>query len=1504
MPVDDRIVSMKFDNKEFASKIAETLAGLDKLKKSLDMAGSTRSVEDLAAAGRNFNMGNMAGAVEGVSLKFAALATIGITTLVNLTNRAIDAGLAFSRSLTVAPIAQGWGEFELKMGSIQTIMSGSGEGLGIVNQKLQELNEYSDKTIYSFKDMTSNIGKFTNAGVSLDKSVAAIQGVANVAALSGATSEEASRAMYNFSQALAAGSVKAIDWRSIELANMGTVEFKQQLIDSAEAMGTLTKRGDEWVTSSGTVVTATKGFRDSLSEDWLTSEALTETLARFSDETTDVGKRATAAATEVKTFSMMIDTMKESVGSGWAKTFELIFGDFEEGKKLWTSINDAFSDTVGKSAEARNHMIEDWKDRGGRDVLLQGLEDGVYSLARALSPIKEAFRDIFPPMTGKRLFEMTKIFATFTRSLDVSRETMGKIRDTFRGLFSVVEIGWTIFKGILGVIGQVLSSFSGAGSGLLDFGANAGNMLTRLNEALVAGGGIARFFDKVSNAILNAISFVKEFAGNASDGIETALGRIQGRFDSLNRGATIAAEKVGGAWNKVQEVLADFDVVLSEIWAGVSGFFTDLGRKLAEQLDFDPVLDVVNVGLVGGIFMLLKKFLSGGIDINVGGGVMDKIKEALDGVTGTLAAMQAKVKGELLMKIAVAVGVLAASMLVLSMIDSGDLTKALIAMSVGFGQLVGVMTLLTLLTAGPMGAAKIAGLSAGLILLASAMLLLSVAIKNLSSLGWGELAKGLIGVGAGLAIMIVALSYIPPAEGMIRAGIAMGIISAALWVLSKAVQSFGQMPAATIAKGLGGIAGALGVMIIAMHAMPTESLISAGIAIGIVSASLLVLAKAVESFASINAMDTMKGLAGIAGTLGILALAMWAMPPGMIATAAGLLILSGALVVISGVMRVMAGMDVLEIAKGIGALAGVLGVLAIAMMAMTGTAAGAAAMLVASVALTAITAVLWGLGKLGIGQIVGALTALAGVFVILGGAAFVLQPLLPALFGLGAALTLIGAGFALFGVGANLVAKAFEAMARAGKAGVAALIGSLELLITAAPRFITALVNSLIDFAAELMRATPMLMGLFGVMLESLLNLIITKVPLLAQALSVIITEGLRLIREKFPEILTTGAMLLLTLLAGLQSVAPRIVTELVTLIVTVAGALVANSFRLVDAGVRLMVAFLQAIQSRVNTIVTAGTNLLIALVTAIANQIHRVIDVAANIIISFIREIGNRAGDIVRAGADALIDFVEGIGNEINRVITAAVDVAIAFVTQLSNEAIRFANAAAQVLTDFLNGIADAIRNNTQQLRDAGINIASAIISGMTGGISDMAGDFLGEVAGLASRGLEAISGVFETRSPSKAAFRIAQSIPQGMALALEKDRTAENSVVDHAERILRAFQETLNKAPDDISGMDEFGPVITPVLDLTKVRSESRNLDRLLAASAITADVSYGRARTISTTSEVEPPASEPVVQAGPTEIKFEQNNYSPTPLSTNDVYRNTKSQIALAKKELNIP
>lgn len=392
--IDERIVKMTLDNSGFEQPAKKSMTTLEKLKQAMLFSDATKGLESWQSKMDKLNMDKLMGACDTVTHRFSVFGIIADQTIRNITNKIESMASSMMRAATIEPVSDGFKEYELKMGSIQTIMAGTGESLQTVNKYLNELNTYSDKTIYSFSDMTNNIGKFTNAGVKLKDAVAAIQGVANVAAVSGANAGEASRAMYNFSQALSTGAVKLIDWKSIENANMATVEFKDTLLQCAVAMGTAEKSGDgmyKVLTTNAQgrtmddIVTSTKNFNDSLQYQWMTTGVLTEALKIYStdlsemsevereawragmlnkgytdaqvDSFEELSKKAFASATEIKSFTMMIDTLKEALGSGWAMSWEIMLGDFEQAKNLWTTVGNSIGNVISKVDNARNDLL-------------------------------------------------------------------------------------------------------------------------------------------------------------------------------------------------------------------------------------------------------------------------------------------------------------------------------------------------------------------------------------------------------------------------------------------------------------------------------------------------------------------------------------------------------------------------------------------------------------------------------------------------------------------------------------------------------------------------------------------------------------------------------------------------------------------------------------------------------------------------------------------------------------------------------------------------------------------------------------------------------------------------------------------------------------------------------------------------------------------------------------------------------------------------------------------
>ena len=635
--VDDAIVEMKFDNVLFEQKLNETIKSLDKLRASLDFSNAKKGMNDLTTAGKNFNMGNMGQHIEDVSRKFLAMSTVAITALASITSHAVTTGLAMANSFTFGPIQAGFQEMETNMTSIQTILANTaskGSTLEDVEESLNQLNTYSDKTIYNFGQMARNIGTFTAAGVDLDTSVQSIKGISNLAAISGSSAEQASTAMYQLSQALAAGKVNLMDWNSVVNAGMGGEIFKKALFETGKALGEikdvpLGASFEEWEKKGGT-------FREQMQKGWITADVLKTTLSGLSGDVSSVslqtrgfskeaadalvatGALGLKAATDVKTFTQLMGTVKEAIGTGWADSFRVIIGGFEESKKLFTDMNDAIGGFVSKQADARNELLLGWKEMGGRDMLIQGLKDAFSSLGNVLSAISRAFRNIFPKKTASNLFSMTQTFSNFTEKLEIlTLKWMPRITQLFQGLFAGAEIVWVIFKELGGVIKDLFVAFGGAADDkILDFFSKWANWLTVLNAKMVGGGGIRKFFTQISMAIRypqQAFDRLTEGIKNFFDTLEggktagKALGDIGGRFEHLGS----LFEGVGNAFDWLIEKTEGIRQVLGDLWNYIMQFFRELGDSMKsemEQGDFEGALDIFNVAFLGGIAIMLRKF--------------------------------------------------------------------------------------------------------------------------------------------------------------------------------------------------------------------------------------------------------------------------------------------------------------------------------------------------------------------------------------------------------------------------------------------------------------------------------------------------------------------------------------------------------------------------------------------------------------------------------------------------------------------------------------------------------------------------------------------------------------------------------------------------------------------------------------------------------------------------------------------------------------------------------
>lgn len=1461
--IDERVVSMQFDNKQFEAGVKTTLGSLDSLNKGLKLEGATKGLNDLDQASKRFSLSNISTALDTITDKFKTVSVIGITALVNIANKAVNAGEQLLHSLTVEPIMQGLHEYETNLNSIQTILSNTAwqnTGLKDVNAALQELNTYSDKTIYNFSEMARNIGTFTAAGVKLDVSVSAIKGIANLAAISGSNAEQASAAMYQLSQALASGTVKLQDWNSVVNAGLGGKVFQDALIETARVHGVAI---DQMIKDEG-------GFRNTLEKGWLTSGILTETLSKFTGDLsaaqlktmgyTDkqiagilkLGKNAQEAATKIKTFSQLINTLQEAAGSGWANTWQIIFGDFDEARDLFTNVNNVLGGFITASAAARNKILGDWKQLGGRTKIIEAISNAFQAVLDVVGPVKTAFREIFPAVTGKDLYNLTLILVKFTESLRLSADTMSNLRRTAAGVFAILGIGWDILKAVVRVLFDLIGAATDGSGGFLEFTARIGDFLVGLHKAIEEGTGFTDFFQAVGRVLAVPIRLIKILIGyvgglfGSFDGDKAASGTANW-LSKLNL-VTVALNAIASGGEKLNSFLASIGQNLPALITKIVNFLSRVTTWIVDAfrgINWGDVLSTVNTGLFAGIVVLFKKFVDKFKKESPGSDLLSGIKDSFDQLTKTLSTMQNTLRAATLLEIAAAIALLTISVVALSKVDAGGLTRAMTAISIMMAQLLTSMAIFEKI-AGTKGFAKLPLIAGAMILLATAVDLLVIAVRNLATLDWNELAKGLTGVAVLLASLALYSKFAEANAAGVLSGAGIILLALGIQILTKAVAEFAKMSWGEIAKGLVVLDIALGSIATALDAIPPTAPLAALGVLG-VALSLGLIADALDKFAQASWGEIAKSTVVLLGVLTLIAAALIVIPPtaplgalailgvalslGMIADAMDqfakqswgdigksmtlllgvLTLITAALVIIppwaplaaasiwlvaislgqiGDAMEQFGKMSWGAIAKAMVLFTGILTILAIGLTVMIAALPGAAAVLVVAAALAILTPVLLVLGNMSWEAIAKGLLTLAGVFTIFGIAGLVLAPVVPILLGLGVAVALVGVGMLAAGAGVLALSIGLTALAISGAAGASALIGIVNSMLAELPLVAAAIAQAVVAFAAVIAESGPAITGAITTVLNSLIDAILKLTPKIQETLAKLLLGMLNILAKYVPQ--------------------------------------------MVDAGLRLLTGILNGI----------------------ANNIGKVVTAATNIIVNFLKAIGDNLPRIIQAGVDLILNFIRGLTKAIN--------------------------------------------DNSEAMGKAGSDLGLAIVKGIARGLLSGASEVTNAAKNVAKSALDAAKNFLGIHSPSKKAEKeIGVPFSEGTA----KGITSKMGVVnDAAEGVGSSAIEVMRKSLKNISnvldGSVDLNPKITPVLDLTKLRKDANSVNGMFKPISFDTTTTSANQAAAGHPSN-QPPPNDGAMTTGAPSVTFVQNNNSPKALSSAEIYRQTKNQLSKVKE-----
>ncbi len=1451
--IDSRVVEMQFDNKQFESNVKTTMSTLDKLKQSLNLTGASKGLENVNAAAKNCDMSGLSGAVESVRMKFSALEIMAVTALANITNSAVNAGKRIVSALTIDPIKTGFSEYETKINAIQTIMSNTaskGTTMEDVTLVIDELNTYADKTIYNFAEMTRNIGTFTAAGVGLEESAKAIQGIANLAAASGSSSQQASTAMYQLSQALATGTVKLMDWNSVVNAGMGGEKFQEALKQTAREYGI---NVDQIIEKNGS-------FRDSLHEGWLSADILNQTLNKFTvDGATKYAKsmmesgkwtreQADAliaeaqamedAATKVKTFTQLWDTLKESAQSGWGISWEIIIGNFEEAKTLLTEISDVFGGLIDKSADARNEMLQFWKDNGGRAALIDSFRNSFEALGRVLKPIGEAFREIFPSITGAQLVSITEGLKNFTETLKIGDETAKNIKDTFKGFFALLDIGKMALTAIVGGLLSLVKALFPVTGNFLSVTGGVGDFIVAIRDALKSSDafnvaiqnvgkvlkpvaeGIVMFTDLIANAF-------KAIRAPDMSGIDEFAGQIEERFQPLI--------KLGEAF---KSFLSFFYNLASKIGEILSGLSASIFKSLNDS-NFNSIFDLINSGLFAAILYGIKKFIDSLTEItDSAGGFLSGITGIFDGVRGCLEAYQSNLKASILLKIAISIGILAAALLTISMIDSEKLTVSLGAMTIMFIELFAAMSAFSTLT-GPRGFLAMPKIATGMIGLSVAVLILASAMEKLGNLDWDGVIKGLAGV-AGLSVILIQTSKAleTSSKSLISASVGFIIFGTAILILTQAVKQLGGLDLADLAKGLVGVGVLMAELVLFMKVADLSGMGAIkSVGILLLAAAITVLAGAVKKLSSINLGDLVKALSGLAvmltsiaifinvagnaknviatatsltilgvamnlfaaaiikmgnmsweemsrglislaSALAIVTLAFIALPKNIFIQSLALLDVAGAMMILAQALKALGGMSWQEIAKSLTALTVSLGVIiaAFVMLGKTSSLADSLAFSILAASITMLAGALKTIGSMSLAQIGIALLGLAGAFTVIGVAAMLLTPVIPAILGLAAAIVLLGIGVAAIGGGILALSAGLSALAVAGTAGTVALVSLVTGLIGLIPTTIKMIGEGIVAFAKVIAGAGPTILDAITTVLTALIDAIIAVVPKAVDAFLLLITSLLESLVKYMPQIRESGKEILISFLEGIAKMIPDVIQAgidiIISLIDGLAQGIEKNAPRIRDAFIHLFESLLKAvlvflgINSPSKVFADIGANIIQGLINGIGNMLSNATQAIINVVTSLISAITNKMGEFLSKGKESMTNFQNGISNKLSDV----------------------KNAATDVISNVLSGIRGKLSEFT--------SMGSNLIHGLKTGIQNAADSVVSAAKGVVSDAISAAKNLLGIHSPSKEFEALGMYTSEGFAKGITGEQTiVTSSVNDMSTKMLAAINSSAPK-------------------------------------------------------------------------------------------------------------
>ena len=1368
--VDNRIVQMEFKNAQFEKSVKGSIESIENLKKGLNLDAASKSLQGLQVTGDNFTLAGIGRGVEQLTSRFSTMGIVGMTIIHNITNAAIKMGKKIGGAL-LGPIIDGGKKRALAIAQAKFQF----EGLGMdVKATMASALSAVKGTAYGLGDAALVASQFGASGMRAgDDMTSSLRAVAGVAAMTG---REYTNIGNIFTKV--AGNGRLMGGELLQLSSSG--------VNAAATIGKSLGKTEAQVremVSAGEI--SFQIFSDAMDE-------------AFGKHAQDANKLYTGSLANVKAAlgrigaelqAPKLDNLRDIFNA----LIPVIDSVHEALMPLITDFNAATKALTTKVIWSLTDV-----NFGPLVTILQSVQNIFKGLYSFLAPIKQAFQDIFPPATTTQLLVFTQGIKDLTAKFKVGAEHWWLFYDTFKGVFAVLDIGIYIVKGVTKALLSMVGPLLPIADGMLHVTGAIGNFLVKVNKAIKSSdifkdsfGKLASIIGPVANVIKTALLLLAEafnalWSSDTSD-MDGFTNKVSNRFAGLNKIIGFLRQSLIDLVDFFKETFPVFGKLAGIISNAISEFWGVI-LKVFREGNFKALFDLVNGTLMTGLLIGINKYIFSITSIATEGGFLKNITGVFNGVRASLRLWQQELQAKILRSIAVSIGILALSLVGISMIDSGKLTSSLAAIGALLTELFASMLLMGKLAAGPgiIGTIKVIAAMQGL---GIAILILAFAMEKLSKLDWGGIAKGLTSV-AGLCLILVATSkllskasanMVQSSAGLIlfavainmladaviklaaidmnslikglgsvgilvvelgifmklTSGSGMGIgkslgliaLAQAILMLSEAVSAFGALSVKELKKGLGAVGMVLGELAIFLKLTgKAKNVISTALGLMILGKAMLILAQAIGALGSMPLKELKKGLIAMAIALGTITLAVRLMPKGMIFTGIGIAIIAGALLVLADAIGVLGGMPVNELKKGLIAMAGALIIIAVAMKLMTTSLAGAAALLIVSGALRVLAEVMGTLGAMSLAQIGKSLLALVGVFAVLGLSALILTPLVPVLLALGVAVLLLGVGCLAVGAGLTLFSIGITALSVALVAGG----GAIVLFIT------------------ELLGLIPMALSQLGIGIIAFAKVIATAGPAIMDAIVTVLTAILNAIIKATPKIIETFFVLLTGILGAIVKAIPMIVSAIIDLVFGI----------------------IKAIVDHVGELVTAGANIIIAILEGIADKLPAIIDAAFKVIVSFI----NGLADAIRGNSQAIEDAVANL-----------IDAIIGAIKSMGH---RFVTAGGNAVKGFIKGLVSL----PGKLWSAGVDLGKSA--------------------------LNAAKKALGSKSPSKEFEKLGKYSVQGFVGGLGKHTNlASKQATNMGETVISALTGAVSGISDIINGDMDSNPTIRPVLDLSNV-------------------------------------------------------------------------------------